>query len=435
MSTSSCFKRKAHARNIPYPDEVNSDFQGSLSLSYQQTHQSFDPDWKKTFHLTLSFADGAPARTHAIQAALRTYRPTYFHVWQLKTFWHESKISSDDIEVHDFEEMETTPAMEIDRTSERVQLVTKEILKFKAEYVKKLLNESNDISAFWLRKTKKPVLAVLAVKNRETDEIILYRGTNMEVSMPTGSLCAERNVIGTALATNPSLKREDLIMVAVLALSLEDTQQQLQQQQGQIEVSKQGTFVKSASTNDGNTIKRSKSVGSFVSIVEEESLSDEDEDWIQPIAESGIDSSNKNESENVEESDLSNSIIKIPQLNIEPIITCSPTNDAPARRIRIYSNADADSDAEIVSSNHVENEVEGRNSNEKQQVVHEKMTKSNSVVKREKKRTVVIHSHTVSVQNQVFILFHKNLNFFRGLTYYYVLQKIGHQSTSTLWSM
>lgn len=24
----------------------------------------------------------------------------------------------------------------------------------------------------------------------------LYRGTNMEVSMPTGSLCAERNVIG-----------------------------------------------------------------------------------------------------------------------------------------------------------------------------------------------------------------------------------------------
>jgi hypothetical protein len=40
----------------------------------------------------------------------------------------------------------------------------------------------------------------------------------MEVSMPTGSLCAERNVIGTALADNPSLKRQDLKLIAVLAV-------------------------------------------------------------------------------------------------------------------------------------------------------------------------------------------------------------------------
>ena len=40
----------------------------------------------------------------------------------------------------------------------------------------------------------------------------------MEVSMPTGSLCAERNVIGTALADNPSLKRQDLKVIAVLAV-------------------------------------------------------------------------------------------------------------------------------------------------------------------------------------------------------------------------
>jgi hypothetical protein len=44
----------------------------------------------------------------------------------------------------------------------------------------------------------------------------------MEVSMPTGSLCAERNVIGTALAENPSLKREHLKMIAVLAVKLEE---------------------------------------------------------------------------------------------------------------------------------------------------------------------------------------------------------------------
>lgn len=37
--------------------------------------------------------------------------------------------------------------------------------------------------------------------------------------MPTGSLCAERNVIGTALASDPSLLREDIKYIAVLSLS------------------------------------------------------------------------------------------------------------------------------------------------------------------------------------------------------------------------
>lgn len=38
--------------------------------------------------------------------------------------------------------------------------------------------------------------------------------------MPTGSLCAERNVIGTALASDLTLRREDIRHVAVLSLSL-----------------------------------------------------------------------------------------------------------------------------------------------------------------------------------------------------------------------
>jgi hypothetical protein len=40
--------------------------------------------------------------------------------------------------------------------------------------------------------------------------------------MPTGSLCAERNVIGTALSEDLTLKRQDLKMVAVLSVTLED---------------------------------------------------------------------------------------------------------------------------------------------------------------------------------------------------------------------
>ena len=41
--------------------------------------------------------------------------------------------------------------------------------------------------------------------------------------MPTGSLCAERNAIGTCLATDPSIRRGDMVAMAVLSMSLPST--------------------------------------------------------------------------------------------------------------------------------------------------------------------------------------------------------------------
>ena len=170
--------------------------------------------------MALSFADGSPARNHAIQAALRPYRPTYYHCWQLKTFWHELKIVDSDIEVHSFEEMETIPALSSNQLEDKpiTRQIVKEIKAFSKDMIEILNSENHDIRKFWLRKTHKPVLAVLAIQ-LESGGVKMYRGTNMEVSMPTGSLCAERNVIGTALADNPSLKREDLKAIAVLSVS------------------------------------------------------------------------------------------------------------------------------------------------------------------------------------------------------------------------
>jgi cytidine deaminase len=203
--------RDAHARSEPYPDE---------SVAPILERNPFYPDWRQTVSVTYSFADGSAARSHAIQAALRPYRPTYFHFWQLKTFWHESKITDEDIEVHSFEEMETVPAMAIDQTPDTVIMVVNEMKAFRKYYIETLkAGGRNDVESFWLRKSKQPVLAVLLVQ-KHGGSYVLYRGTNMEVSMPTGSLCAERNVIGTALANDPGLKREDLLMVAVLSLQL-----------------------------------------------------------------------------------------------------------------------------------------------------------------------------------------------------------------------
>jgi hypothetical protein len=87
--------RDAHAYQWPYRDEQTTDIQNysaspNMVMPLPQSTQasSFNVDWHKSFALTLSFADGSPARTYAIQASLRPYRPTYFHFWKLKTFWH-----------------------------------------------------------------------------------------------------------------------------------------------------------------------------------------------------------------------------------------------------------------------------------------------------------------------------------------------------------
>lgn len=48
--------------------------------------------WKSLLHVTMSFADGSSARISAINAALRIYRPSYLHFWQLKTFWHRGLV-------------------------------------------------------------------------------------------------------------------------------------------------------------------------------------------------------------------------------------------------------------------------------------------------------------------------------------------------------
>ena len=75
--------------------------------------------------------------------------------------------------------------------------------------------ESHD--PFWHRKTKKIVLAVVALRTPRGPEFV--RGCNLEVSMPSGSLCAERNAIGTAVAMYPDVQRENFRGVAVLSLT------------------------------------------------------------------------------------------------------------------------------------------------------------------------------------------------------------------------
>ena len=64
------------------------------------------------------------------------------------------------------------------------------------------------------------MLAVLLTRSPD-GKVTCWRGVNVEVSMPTGTLCAERNAIGNALAADQSVRRQDMLGVAVLSVSLE----------------------------------------------------------------------------------------------------------------------------------------------------------------------------------------------------------------------
>lgn len=145
------------------------------------------------------------------------------HFWSLKSFWREQRIYEDDVEFHMFEEIATEPAMRLkDLTDPLVLKAVAEIDSFHREFEAVAARDDNDLRAFWLRKTMKAVLAVLIVQHPATGELLAYRGTNLEVSLPTGSLCAERNAIGTAFAANMALKREDIKLVAVYSAAIED---------------------------------------------------------------------------------------------------------------------------------------------------------------------------------------------------------------------
>ncbi|KAJ8601837.1 hypothetical protein CTAYLR_009053 [Chrysophaeum taylorii] len=180
-----------------------------------------DDDWSSRFRLSASFGDGAPARVSTIHRSLRPYKPTCIHVWQPKTFWEKNIITKDDVEVLPFAATETVPAQPAAHAEGDVRRVVAEMRRLAQEFHLKS-REPNDMARFWHRKSRKVVFAVLLVRKRRGGRGKIYHGTNMEVSMPTGSLCAERNVIGTALADDVTLHRSHLRIIAVLGLHLPD---------------------------------------------------------------------------------------------------------------------------------------------------------------------------------------------------------------------
>ena len=182
-------------------------------------------NWKKYFNLSITLCDGTPARLSAIIEGLRSFEPDMLHMFRRKSLWtnypNVERLWEEDFEYLKFRQMETYPAMPIiEITDKKILNIVNEMRKWKEDFLKlAVMDKQSEMSRFWLRKTHQPVLAVLSVQKPNMQQPIYYRGVNAEVSMPTGSLCAERNAIGTALAADPSIRREHFQAVAVLFMA------------------------------------------------------------------------------------------------------------------------------------------------------------------------------------------------------------------------
>jgi cytidine deaminase len=241
----------SHRLNVEF---MNSQIVPKLCRRRKELADLFGENWIKRLHVAISLLSGPAARFQALSASLRQFRPDYLHVSEVKTFWHGypsiQTFWDSDVELLHFEDAEYTPALELSHLDTNGRLLVLEMIEHKKriehtilsaysgkevddpdvftmelgriekKHGQQYLDQDHELDSFWLRKTKQPVLSVLLVQKENDSKPRFFRGINIEVSMPTGSLCAERSAIGSALASDPTLKRKDMKMIAVLSLTL-----------------------------------------------------------------------------------------------------------------------------------------------------------------------------------------------------------------------
>lgn len=190
------------------------------TMRMEAARAATDGVWRDGLRLSLSASTGTFATQWGLASALRGYEPTLFHVPtahrrpEVETLPAVNEIP---FGVHD-----AAPGRPLAQLHPELRALSEEMRAWKAEFTAYDETErgvgARGIDPFWWRKSKQKVLSLLMVRGPDGAPRF-HRGCNLEVSMPTGSLCAERNVIGTALALDPGLQRWEILAVAVLGLS------------------------------------------------------------------------------------------------------------------------------------------------------------------------------------------------------------------------
>lgn len=184
-------------------------------------------DWSDHFSVYLSANTGTISDISSMLEGLRPHRPSLVHM-PTAYKWPEDgehTLVVPEASILDRDALRQQPARAIESIQDPViQLAVQEMHAWRAQFVQARPLRANDDTidkenGYWFRKGRKEVLALLVVEDpNNPDTLHTYRGVNVEVSLPTGTLCAERNAIGTAFASHPDMMRRHIRAVAVLSL-------------------------------------------------------------------------------------------------------------------------------------------------------------------------------------------------------------------------
>ena len=225
---------------------VNDILRPAIDTERSKVALKFGKKWKQNFKLIITFCDGEAARLSSVLSGLQVFEPAMLHLWRMKRLWQgypsilKANINIDgssssstyyksngsklrtldtDIEYLPFNELETYPSKPVSTLKDAMLIqIVNEMKEWKLEFDNCFKNPQNELTQFWVRKSFQLVLVIVAVIKNGHPKPKFFRGCNMEVSMPTGSLCAERNAIGSALANDLTIRREEFKMVAVFGM-------------------------------------------------------------------------------------------------------------------------------------------------------------------------------------------------------------------------
>lgn len=193
-------------------DYVRNVVRGAVDGAIDQ-HVKPKDGWASDVELTLSASTGTTPMISALHEAFRDLNPTFLHIPRARQRPQNEELPA--LESYSFREITHRHAVPVSTLAASEQALVEEMKQWRDRYTA-TAGSDHELKDFWLRKGNKPVLAVLGVQDGE--ELRFHHACNLEVSLPTGTLCAERNAIGSALAANPALKRSDIKMVGVLSL-------------------------------------------------------------------------------------------------------------------------------------------------------------------------------------------------------------------------
>ncbi len=197
--------------------------QRPIETECQALATQYPAQWRKHLRVYLSASTGTAAMLAGLVTALHRWRPLILTVPNARQepsigrSGAPNLVSCRETPMHDIGASVPLKPQQLD---EAALLATEELRRWAAEYRSMRPVRAKDETGeqgFWFRKGQQEVLATIVTRGPD-GALKAYRGVNLEVSLPTGSLCAERNAIGTALVDRPTLRRQDIEAVAIVGM-------------------------------------------------------------------------------------------------------------------------------------------------------------------------------------------------------------------------